>query len=126
MSNVGRLCVKIAGREAGKKCVVVDEVSNSFVLIDGDVKRRKCNINHLEFLNEKVKIKKNAASDEVKKALKEIGVEVQEMKEKKEVKEKPKKVRKVKEKVEVEEKKEISEKVAEEPKEEKKDESGKK
>jgi large subunit ribosomal protein L14e len=48
----GRVCVKVAGREAGKFCVVVEE-GEEFVTVTGPkkltgVKRRKCNTNHLE------------------------------------------------------------------------------
>ncbi len=44
--EVGRICVKLTGREAGKKCVIVDVIDKSFVLITGPknvtgVKRQK-------------------------------------------------------------------------------------
>ncbi len=29
--EVGRVCMKLAGREAGKKCVVVDVIDKNFV-----------------------------------------------------------------------------------------------
>lgn len=99
MLEVGRLCVKIAGREAGKKCVVVDVVDDTYVLIDGQVKRRKCNIDHLEPLGDVLKIKKNASNADVKKEFKALGIEIVESK-KKEKKEKPVKQRKIKKKEE--------------------------
>jgi large subunit ribosomal protein L14e len=43
----GRVCVKIAGRDAGRKCVVVENHGN-FVTVDGDVRRKKVNVKHLE------------------------------------------------------------------------------
>jgi len=43
----GRICVKTAGRDAGLKCVIVDVLDDKFVLIDGETRRRKCNILHL-------------------------------------------------------------------------------
>ena len=47
--EVGRQCIKIAGREAGKKCEIVAIIYENFVEIDGEeVKNRRCNINHLE------------------------------------------------------------------------------
>ena len=57
----GRVCLKIAGREAGKYCVIVEPVDESFVLITGPksitrIKRRKCNIEHLEPTSEMLKI----------------------------------------------------------------------
>ena len=35
MIQIGRLCVKLTGREANKKCVIVDIIDPNFVLIDG-------------------------------------------------------------------------------------------
>jgi len=71
---IGRVCMKIAGRDAGKIGVIIDTLENGFVLIDGAVRRRKCNVMHLEFLNEEVKIKKGASHAEVVKALAKFGV----------------------------------------------------
>jgi large subunit ribosomal protein L14e len=72
--EVGRLCIKTAGREKGKKCVIVDIIDKSFVLITGPksltgVKRRKANIKHLKPTEEKIKIKKGASDEAVLKAL---------------------------------------------------------
>jgi large subunit ribosomal protein L14e len=76
--EVGRICVKICGREAGKKCVIVDIIDKSFVLVTGPksvtgVKRRRANINHLEPLAEKIDIKRGASDEEVVEALKTEG-----------------------------------------------------
>lgn len=73
--EVGRVCVKIAGRDAGKKCVIIDVLDDKFVMIDGATRRRKCNILHLEPLEHAVKIKKGASHEEVSNALKEMGIE---------------------------------------------------
>lgn len=72
--EVGRLCIKIAGRDAGLKCVVVDIVDKNNVLVDGETRRKKCNINHLEPLAETVSLSKNASHEEVEKALAEKGI----------------------------------------------------
>ena len=80
MFEIGRLCVKLAGRDAGLKCVVVDSIDERMVLIDGQTRRRKCNIAHLEPLDKILKIKKNASNDEVVKALKEEGIDITEKK----------------------------------------------
>lgn len=69
MFNVGTVCVKIAGRDAGSRCVVVEEASNGFVLIEGESRRRKCNVCHLEPTGEKVKVAKGADHATVMKAL---------------------------------------------------------
>ena len=89
MIEVGRTCVKIAGRDAGKKAVIVDIIDDKYVLIDGEVRRRKCNINHLEFLDKKIEIKKNTSSEEIYKIL---GIEKKKTV-KKEKKARPKKQR---------------------------------
>ena len=114
MIEVGRLAVKIAGRDGGLKCVIVEILDNNFVLIDGETRRRKCNIIHLETLKEFVKIKKGASHEEVKKEFEKLGLKVRETKPK-EKKEKPVKVRKKKKPVEEKPKKE--KKVKEEKKE---------
>ena len=94
MYQIGRLCVKIAGRDARKKCVIVDVLDKFYVMIDGQTRRRKCNISHLEPLDKVLKISKGASHDAVVDALKDEGIEVQEkkIKEKKEAPaDKPKK-----------------------------------
>jgi len=101
MIEIGRVCLKIAGREAGKICAIVDiDKAKGLVTIDGDVRRRKCNIKHIEAVPVKLKIKKGVSTEEVKNALKEAGFRTEEKKKKtrKAPKtEKPKKQRKVKE-----------------------------
>ena len=99
MVEVGKLCVKLAGRDAGKKCVVVEVLDKNFVMVDGETRRRKCNIIHLEPLGEKLKIKSKASHDSVVKAFKEIGIEIKESK-KKQAAARPKKARKEKKKPE--------------------------
>ncbi len=82
MIEVGRVCLKIAGRDAGKRCVVVDLPEKNYAVIEGQTRRRKCNIIHLEPLKEKIKISKGASHEEVAKELKKIGIEVEEKKKK--------------------------------------------
>ena len=50
--EVGRLCVKLAGRDSGKKCVVVEKVDQQYVLVDGATRRKKVNIRHFEPLDQ--------------------------------------------------------------------------
>ena len=76
--EVGRLCVKLSGREAGKKCVIVDIMDKSFVLITGPqsvsgVRRRRVNMNHIEPLETSVEIKRGASDDDVSSVLKKAG-----------------------------------------------------
>ena len=95
--NVGRLCVKLAGRDAGRKCVVVEQVDKTFVVVDGNVRRKKVNMRHLEPLADVVGIKDKASHEDVTSAFKKLGLEVWEKKSK-QVAERPKKqkVKKVK------------------------------
>ena len=79
--TTGRVCKKIAGREAGKTCVIISKPEGNFVLVDGEIKRRKCNINHLEPLSAVVKIKDNATTSDVLSALQNAGFDVQGRKE---------------------------------------------
>ena len=103
MFEVGRVCVKIAGRDAGQKCVIVDVIDDKTVLIDGMTRRRKCNKLHLEPTNETVGITVNASHEHVVKAFKELGLEVKTTKAKQKTV-KPKTVKKAKEKPVVEKK----------------------
>jgi large subunit ribosomal protein L14e len=67
----GRVCVKLAGREAGKKCVVVEASDKNFVVVLGEgVRRRRCNVTHLEPTSETIKIKKSASDESILKTLK--------------------------------------------------------
>ena len=109
MIEIGRVCIKTAGRDAAKKCVVIDILDDKFVLIDGETRRRKCNILHLEPLKAVIKVKKNASHDEVKKEFEKIDLKVRETKPKSKT-EKPGKKRKTSEQLRAqkEEKKKLS------------------
>lgn len=79
--EVGRICVKVTGREAGKRCVIVDIIDKNFILITGPknitgVKRRRVNISHVEALEEEIKIKRGASDEEVSEALTKAGKKV--------------------------------------------------
>lgn len=83
--EIGRICVKTAGRDAGRLAIVVDTVDNKTVLIDGNVRRRKCNIMHLEPLDEILKIKKGASHSEVVSEFKKLKQETWTTKPKKKI-----------------------------------------
>jgi len=81
--EIGRICVKQVGRENGKKCVVIDLMDKSFVLITGPkkvtgIKRRRANINHLMPLQDKIEVKRGASDEEIVQALDTTG-KLQEM-----------------------------------------------
>ena len=74
--DIGRICVKISGREAGKKCVVLEIIDKNFALITGPlkvngVKRRRVNIGHIFPTEEKIKIDRGATDEEVEEVLTE-------------------------------------------------------
>lgn len=74
VAEIGRVCFKTVGRESGNRCVIVELIDDSFVLVDGPgVKRRRCNLKHLEPSENKVEISRGASTEEVERALKEIG-----------------------------------------------------
>ena len=87
--------MKIAGRDGGRECVIVDILDDNYVLIDGNVRRRKCNIFHLESTPKKIDIKKGASHEDVKKEFSKLKIDVWETKAK-EKKERPRKIRKKK------------------------------
>jgi len=94
MFSVGRICIKLAGRDSNNKCVVVEVLENNYVLIDGETRRKKCNIIHLEPLDKKIDIKSKASHEDVISAFKKIGIEIKDTKPKK-AGERPRKLRKV-------------------------------
>lgn len=95
LMDIGRVCYKIAGRESGKLCVIVDTKTKNNVMVDGNVKRRLCNVSHLEPTDHVLKIKKGISTAELKELMKKEKFEVESRKEKTKVKkEKPVKVKK--------------------------------
>lgn len=45
--EVGTTCIKIRGREAGKKVKIVGKQKDFVIIEGGNVKKRKCNPKHL-------------------------------------------------------------------------------
>jgi large subunit ribosomal protein L14e len=76
--EIGRICVKSSGRETGRKCVIVDVMDKSFVMITGPkkvtgVRRRRVNMNHIEPLQDKIEVKRGASDEEVASTLEAAG-----------------------------------------------------
>ena len=76
--NVGRVCVKVVGREAGSHCVVVEQNEDNYVTVTGPknisgVRRRLCNIRHLEPLETILEISSGADDAAVEKAISDAG-----------------------------------------------------
>jgi large subunit ribosomal protein L14e len=79
--EVGSICIKTCGREAGCRCVIVDVVDKNFALVTGPpkitgVKRRRVNIKHLEKTGDKVNIMKGSTDEEVAQVLNKSKPEV--------------------------------------------------
>lgn len=105
MMDVGRVCVKIAGRDAGLRCVVVEVIDSNYVMIDGQTRRRKCNIKHLEPLPITLPVKKGASHDKVATAFKTMNIAVRIVRERGGIPTRPRRKRKGREKIEKAEKK---------------------
>lgn len=54
--EIGRVCMKKLGRDAGKRAVVTKIIDPNFVSVVTSLrlKERRCNVKHLEFLSEKI------------------------------------------------------------------------
>lgn len=87
MIEAGRICLKIAGREAGRYAIIVEKLDDNFVTITGPksitgIKRRKCNVDHLEITENKFDIQDKAEDsfleEEWKKSglLEKLGIEI--------------------------------------------------
>ncbi len=76
MTEIGRVYVKIAGRDAGKFCAIVETIDNNFVIVDGQVRRKKCNLMHLEPLEKTIDVKKGASHADVVKAFEKLGIKI--------------------------------------------------
>jgi large subunit ribosomal protein L14e len=77
--EVGRVCMKTAGKEAGQYCVVIKKMDDNFVFITGPkvltgIKRRRCNVEHLEPTQYSVKIKDDEGEKEIINAYEKSGL----------------------------------------------------
>lgn len=60
--------MKIAGREAGKHCAVLEVVDANYVVVEGpEVRKRKTNAAHLEPLADKIDAKKDVKQQLIEK-----------------------------------------------------------
>ncbi len=100
MMDIGRVCIKIAGRDSGETAVVIEKIDDNFVLINGNVRRKRCNVKHLEPTEKFVVIQAGASTEELHSAMRDAGLEVKKKassKEKKESVPAPARQRKAKE-----------------------------
>ena len=80
MIEIGRICIKLAGRDAGREAAIVEILDENYALVDGNVRRKRCNIYHLEPTSKKIDIKKGASHEEVKKEFLKLNIAVWETK----------------------------------------------
>ena len=79
MIETGRICLKIAGREAGKYAVIVEKIDDNFVVVTGPktvtgVKRRKCNLDHLELTDNKFDVQEKVDDTVLEEEWKKSGL----------------------------------------------------
>lgn len=77
--DIGQVCMKVVGREGGNICTVIKPVDKTFVMVTGPklvtgIKRRRCNIEHLEPTEIKLDIKEDATDEEIIEAYKKTNV----------------------------------------------------
>lgn len=94
MLDVGRLCIKTAGRDAMRHCIIIDIIDEKYVLVDGNTRRKKVNKAHLEPLNKIFDIKKNAETKIVFEKLEEAEIKILKSIDKKDKKEKKPQIKK--------------------------------
>lgn len=83
MYEVGRVCFKIAGRDANNYCVVVEKIDDLNVLIDGQVRRKKVNVKHLEPTSMTMDIKSGADHSIIVEAFSKYNIKIANKKPKK-------------------------------------------
>jgi large subunit ribosomal protein L14e len=76
MFDVGRICLKTAGRDAGRFCMVIEKLELPYVIVEGYTRRKKVNIRHLEPTDKVVEITKDASREKVIIALEKEGYKV--------------------------------------------------
>jgi len=71
--EIGQVCIKTKGREAGRTIVVLSKPKAGKVLVDGTkVKRKQCNMLHLFPINKIAKVSEEENHEGVVKALKAL------------------------------------------------------
>ena len=70
--EIGCVCVKTTGREAGNRAVVIEEVDDNFVIVQGPrVRKRKCNVLHLVPVGKKISVTKSMSQKDIEAKLTE-------------------------------------------------------
>jgi large subunit ribosomal protein L14e len=93
MLEVGRVCYKLAGRDSNNVCAIVEVVDDKYVVVDGNVRRRKVNVAHIEPTAKTVEVGSGSTED-VTKALEGAGFTITKKGEARKAGDRPRKVRK--------------------------------
>ncbi len=80
MFDVGRICLKTAGRDAGNFCMVIKKLELPYVIVEGYTRRKKVNIRHLEPTDKVVEISEEATREKVIIALEKEGYKIKQKK----------------------------------------------
>ncbi len=110
MLSLGRLCVKTCGRDAMQFCVIVEEIDEKYVLIDGNTRRKKVNKAHIEPLNKVFDIKKGSDTKTILELFEKEEIQVKKAPEAKIRKEAKPQIKKVHTKKQVDKTKKVSKK----------------
>ena len=61
----GRIATKLLGREASKICAIVERIDKNYVMVIGpEVRKRRCNIDHLELQDRILDLPDGASDDD--------------------------------------------------------------
>ena len=74
--ELGRLCIKTCGRDAMKHCIVVEIIDKNYVVVDGNTRKKKVNILHLEPIGKKFDVKKDITRKEIFEIFKKEGIKI--------------------------------------------------
>lgn len=58
----GVVCMKLAGRDAGKLCMITEVIDSNYVKVAGETRARKVNVKHLQPTGKLVDPKKDLKS----------------------------------------------------------------
>jgi len=78
--KTGDIILKISGRDAGNIGTITEVLDNNYVVIDGNTRKRKCNIKHLEFLGKNIPVRKDTDRNNILDLIKKAGFQFKEIK----------------------------------------------
>src|SRR3989344_523850 len=76
MVKIGDVVMKIAGRDAGRVGIVTEDLGKGFFMVDGDTRKKKVNVKHIEFLGKEGRVGKGSTREELRKEINNLGFKV--------------------------------------------------